>query len=64
MIVKCCDEAIGNGTLVRDKLGNGRFCPKCGKDLILKLLWIYDCGYKYIDGKGLKKIRKKIEQKE
>lgn len=54
----CCDVAIDNGTLVY----KGRatiVCPTCGKDQMLKLVLLYDCGYKYVCGKGLKKIKRK-----
>ncbi len=54
----CCDNAIDNGTLVY----KGRatiVCPTCGKDQMLKLVWLHDCGFEYIDGKGLKKIKAK-----
>lgn len=53
----CCDNAIANGTLVY----KGRatiVCPTCGKDQMLKLVWFHDCGFEYIDGKGLKKIKR------
>lgn len=54
----CCLNAIDNGTLVH----KGRatiVCPTCGKDHKLKLGWLHDCGFEYIDGKGLKKIKQK-----
>lgn len=54
----CCDNAVDNGTLIY----KGRasiVCPTCGKDQMLKLVWLHDCGFEYIDGKGLKKIKAK-----
>ena len=60
-MTSCCDKAIDNGTLIY----KGRatiVCPTCGKDQMLKLVWFHDCGFEYIDGKGLKKI--KAEQKD
>lgn len=50
--ITCCDEAIEKGTLVR----KGRatwVCPTCGKDQMLKLVWLHDCGIEYKPGKGL-----------
>lgn len=54
----CCDTAIDNGTLVYKGRAN-IVCPVCGKDQMLKLVLLYDCGYKYVCGKGLKKIKRK-----
>ena len=53
----CCDTAIDNGTLVYKGRAN-IVCPVCGKDQMLKLVWFHDCGFEYVDGKGLKKIKK------
>lgn len=53
----CCDEAINKGTLIR----KGRaewICPTCGKDQMLKLVYMYNAGLEYIPGKGLKAIKK------
>lgn len=61
-MASCCDKAIGDGTLVY----KGRatiVCPTCGKDQMLKLVWFYDCGFEYIDGKGLKKTKTKQKEK-
>lgn len=57
----CCDTAIDNGTLVYKGRAN-IVCPVCGKDQMLKLVWFHDCGFEYVDGKGLKKIKKKEQQ--
>ena len=54
----CCDVAIDNGTLVYKGRAN-IVCPVCGKDQMLKLVWLHDCGYEYVCGKGLKKIKRK-----
>ena len=56
-----CDTAIDNGTLVYKGRAN-IVCPVCGKDQMLKLVWFHDCGFEYVDGKGLKKIKKKEQQ--
>lgn len=53
----CCDEAIDKGALVYKGRAN-IVCPTCGKDQMLKLIWFHDCGFEYIDGKGLKKIKR------
>jgi len=58
MTKNCCDTAIDKGTLVYKGRAN-IVCPTCGKDQMLKLVWFHDCGYEYIDGKGLKKIKPK-----
>ncbi len=48
----CCDVAIEKGTLVRKGRANW-VCPTCGKDQMLKLLYLEDCGIKYKPGKGV-----------
>ena len=57
----CCDTAIDNGTLIYKGCAN-IVCPVCGKDQMLKLVCFHDCGFEYVDGKGLKKIKKKEQQ--
>lgn len=57
MSKSCCDIAIDNGTLIYKGRAN-IVCPTCGKDQMLKLVWFHDCGYEYVDGKGLKKIKR------
>ena len=50
----CCDEAIEQGTLIRK--GRAEWvCPTCGKDQMLKLVFMHDAGLEYKPGKGLKR---------
>lgn len=56
----CCNKAINDGTLIR----KGRawwVCPTCGKDQMLKLVFMHDAGLEYIPGKGLKTTKKEEE---
>lgn len=62
-MISCCDKAIDNGTLVYKGRAN-IVCPVCGKNQILTLVWFRDCGYEYVDGKGLKKIKNKRTKNE
>lgn len=60
--ISCCDKAIADGTLIR----KGRawwVCPTCGKDQMLKLVFMHDAGLKYIPGKGLKSVKRKTNDK-
>lgn len=57
----CCDKAIDEGTLVYKGRAN-IVCPACGKDQMLLLVWLHDCGFEYIDGKGLRKIKKQKDK--
>ena len=50
--VSCCDEAIEKGILIRKGCANW-VCPTCGKDQILKLIYLEQCGIKYRPGKGI-----------
>lgn len=58
----CCDKAIDEGILIRK--GRAEWvCPTCGKDQMLKLVFMHDAGLEYKLGKGLKTTKRKANDK-
>ena len=58
----CCDKAIDNGTLIRK--GRAEWvCPTCGKDQMLKLVFMANARIEYVPGKGLKTTKRKTNDK-